>query len=62
MLFNSITRAEPYLPLHILFIKDTGVAWLSKVHVMRFLVNSGNERNPREQSEIVLTFTKSLGI
>ena len=57
MWFNSIQRAEPYQPLTWwlrpgetwVYRKGaiTGAAWLSSARVVRCLVKSYNERNPR---------------
>jgi hypothetical protein len=54
MRFNSKQREKPYQALNRLEpwlipkgIHSTGVAWLSQVRVVRYLVKSFNERNPQ---------------
>ena len=49
MWFNAIVRAKPYQFLTVFYyvlIKNSGVAWLSSVRVVRCLVKSLYERNP----------------
>jgi hypothetical protein len=46
MLINAIIHAKPYPYLNISFKTNTGLAWLSKVRVLKSLVQSFNEYNP----------------